>query len=57
MIEAVKDRDFDGIRMLVSKTNPAALALYDKNGFEKCGETYMYGIHFYCYQMNFHPAV
>ncbi len=56
VIEAVKDRSFDGIRMLVSKTNPAALALYDKNGFERCGETYMYGIDFYRYQMNFYPA-
>lgn len=53
VIKAVKDRGFDGIRMLVSKTNPAALALYDKNGFEKCGEAFMFDIDFYCYEMKF----
>ena len=53
VIQAVKERGYDGIRMLVSKTNPAALALYNKNGFNQCGETYMYEIDFYCYQMIF----
>ena len=57
VIESAKERGFDGIRMLVSKTNPAALALYDKNGFERCGETFMYGIDFYCYQMEFYPTL
>lgn len=51
IIETAKEKGFDGIRMLVSKTNPAALALYDKNGFEKCGEVSMYDIDFYCYQI------
>ncbi len=53
VIAAVKEKGFDGIRMLVSKTNPAALALYHKNGFKQCGETFMYDIDFYCYQMKF----
>lgn len=53
VVNAVKKRRFDGIRMLVSKNNPSALALYDKNGFTKCGETMMYGIDFYCYEMIF----
>ncbi|WP_010249788.1 GNAT family N-acetyltransferase [Acetivibrio cellulolyticus] len=53
IIKTAKEKGFDGIRMLVSKTNPAALALYDKNGFEKCGEVFMYNIDFYCYQMKF----
>jgi ribosomal protein S18 acetylase RimI-like enzyme len=53
IIEKVKEKGFDGIRMLVSKTNPAALALYDKNGFERCGETFMFDIDFYCYQIKF----
>jgi ribosomal protein S18 acetylase RimI-like enzyme len=34
--------------MLVSKTNTAALALYDKNGFERCGEVFISMI---CYEM------
>lgn len=51
IIEMVKGKGFDGIRMLVSKTNPAALALYDKNGFERCGEVFRFDIDFYCYQI------
>jgi ribosomal protein S18 acetylase RimI-like enzyme len=53
VIKTAKGKGYDGIRMLVSKTNPAALALYNKNGFEKCGETFMYDIDFYCYQILF----
>jgi L-amino acid N-acyltransferase YncA len=49
----VKSRGFDGMRFLVSKENAAALALYDKNGFIRCGETHMYDIDFYCYEMIF----
>ena len=51
IIKTAKEKGFDGIRMLVSKTNPSALALYDKYGFEKCGEVSMYDIDFYCYQI------
>jgi Sortase and related acyltransferases len=53
IISAVKERGYDGIRMLVSKTNFAALAMYNKNGFSKCGETFMFDIDFYCYQIIF----
>lgn len=53
VIAAVKERGFDGIIMLVSKTNLQALRLYDKTGFKICGETFMFGIDFYCYQMKF----
>jgi L-amino acid N-acyltransferase YncA len=53
VIQTMKERGFYGIRMLVSKTNPAALALYDKNGFERCGEVFMFDIDFYCYQILF----
>lgn len=48
---AVKERGFDGVRMLVSKNNSAALALYEKNGFIRCGEAFMYEIDFYCYEL------
>lgn len=57
VINTMKRKDFDGIRMLVSKTNSAALALYNKNGFGMCGETFMFGIDFYCYQMTFNSTV
>jgi ribosomal protein S18 acetylase RimI-like enzyme len=51
IIRIVKEKGYDGIRMLVSKTNCAALALYDKNGFERCGEVFKFDIDFYCYQI------
>ena len=53
MIPAVKARGFDGIRMLVSKTNPHALAFYDQNGFIRLDEVRMFGFDFYRYQMIF----
>lgn len=52
-IRTAKEKGHDGIRMLVSKTNIAALALYDKNGFERCGEVFKFDIDFYCYQITF----
>jgi|GEM_PF-973101 len=51
--EIAKNKGFDGIRILVAKTNTAALALYEKNGFERCGEVFRFGIDFYCYQITF----
>jgi len=53
IMKAMRKKGFDGIRMLVSKTNPAALALYEKNGFERCGEVFRFDIDFYCYQIAF----
>lgn len=52
-IKLAKGKGFDGIVMLVGKTNTAALALYNKYGFEICGETHMYDHDYYCYQMRF----
>jgi len=31
------------------------LALYDKNGFERCGETYVFDREWHCYQLAFAP--
>ena len=53
IIKLAKEKGYDGMRFLVSKSNPAALALYDKNGFERCGEAFRYDIDFYCYQIMF----
>lgn len=50
VIEVVKEKGFDGIIMLVSKNNIAALKLYEKFGFEKCGEVFRYDNDYYCYQ-------
>ena len=55
MMALAKEKGFDGIRLLVSKHNAAALALYAKNGFEKCGEAFRFDIDFYCYQIKFDP--
>ena len=51
--ETAKNQGYDGIRILVAKINAAALALYEKNGFERCGEVVKYDIDFYCYQKTF----
>jgi ribosomal protein S18 acetylase RimI-like enzyme len=51
IIHDVEKRGFDGIHMLVSKTNPAALALYRKLHFHCCGEAYMFNIDFFCYEL------
>jgi serine/threonine-protein kinase len=51
--EIAKNQGFDGIRILVAKTNTSALALYEKNGFEQCGEVNRFDIDFYCYQIAF----
>lgn len=53
VMKTVQEKGFDGIRMLVSKTNPAALALYEKNGFVKRGETFMFDLDFFCYEIKF----
>ena len=52
-IKAVKENGHDGIVMLVSKVGIPAQALYEKHGFERCGETFMYGIDFYRYEIKF----
>ena len=57
VMQAMAAKGYDGIRMLVSQTNPAALAMYEKNGFERCGAVFMYEIDFYCYQTVFSDAV
>ena len=50
VIREVHEYGFDGIRILVSKTNPSALALYDKNGFIRLDEVNMHSIDFYRYE-------
>jgi len=52
-IEIAKAQGFDGMRFLVAKINARALAMYEKNGFERCGEAVMYDIDFFQYQMCF----
>jgi len=53
IIEAMRAKGYDGMRFTAWKNNHAALALYDKNGFEKCGEVFRFGRENCCYQMQF----
>ncbi len=50
LILLAKTADYDGVALLVGTENQRAMALYEKAGFEKCGETYLYDTHWYCYQ-------
>ena len=52
-IAIAKERGHDGMRFLVSRDNASALAMYEKNGFSRCGEAREYDIDFYCYEMTF----
>ena len=52
-INKIKELGYDGIRMLVCKTNSIALALYEKNNFEQCGDVFRFNDDYYCYQMVF----
>ncbi|MBE0601180.1 MAG: GNAT family N-acetyltransferase [Firmicutes bacterium] len=51
VMRAVKQRGYDGIVMLVSPDNTAAIALYAKHGFTRCGEINRYGLAFDRYQI------
>ena len=51
--KTIKEKGVDGMRIHVSKTNPATIVLYEKNGFERCGEDFRFDIDFFCYQICF----
>lgn len=46
ILAELKNRGFDGVRILVEKNNSNALGLYKKFNFNICGETYRYGHNF-----------
>lgn len=48
----LKERGFDGVRLLVGKSHPHAIRLYEKNGFSRAGEAFIYDIDFYMYEKN-----
>ena len=53
IIKTMAKKGYDGMRFTVCKNNHSAIALYNKIGFEKCGEVYRFGRDNYCYQMQF----
>ena len=50
LLEEAPKRGFDGIALLVGRENKAAMALYDKLGFENRGEVRLYDTDWYCMQ-------
>ena len=52
MIETAKAK-YGGIRLLVAKTNQAALGLYEGFGFTRCGEAYLYDVDWWLYELGF----
>ncbi|MCI9507453.1 MAG: GNAT family N-acetyltransferase [Oscillospiraceae bacterium] len=52
----VARRGFDGIQLLVCKTNPKAEAVYQAAGFRYCGETEIYDHEWNCYEKKVGPA-
>ena len=49
----VKKRGFCGMFFLVAKGNEPALKLYEKHGFKRAGEAFMFGFDFWCYEIKF----
>lgn len=49
----VEKRGFCGMFFLVAKGNEPALGLYEKHGFKRKGEAFMFGFDFWCYEINF----
>jgi len=53
VIALAKERGFDGIRLVANEKNPAAIALYEKTGFIRCGETVIHAMPNYCFELAF----
>ncbi|HEY5560355.1 MAG TPA: GNAT family N-acetyltransferase [Clostridiaceae bacterium] len=51
LISELKNKKYEAIHMLVSKTNLPALSLYRKLGFCKCGEVNLYEKDWDCFEM------
>ena len=51
VIDTAKSKGFDGVRLMVSPGNAAAVALYRRAGFKTVGEADMYGIHWLCQEL------
>lgn len=50
LLEEAPKRGYDGIALLVGRENEAAIALYEKLGFENRGELTLYETDWYCMQ-------
>ena len=52
ILKQLQEQGFDGVRILVGKSNFNAIKLYEKFGFNNCGETYRYGHDYYLFELN-----
>lgn len=51
LLEEAKAQGRETARLLVSRDNPAAARLYQKLGFQTCGETRMYQVDWLCQEL------
>lgn len=51
IIDKLRDIDSAGLRLLVSRDNWSALALYKKLGFNQVGQCFAYGADWDCYEL------
>ena len=51
LLEEAKAQGRETARLLVSRDNPAAARLYQKLGFQTCGETRMYQVNWLCQEL------
>lgn len=51
LLEEAKAQGRETVRLLVSRDNPAAARLYQKLGFQTCGETRMYQVDWLCQEL------
>lgn len=52
LAENAKKRGYSGIALLVGRGNHGAVALYEKLGFERVGESDIYDTEWYCYLLD-----
>jgi|GEM_PF-185222 len=53
VLREMRRKGFGGMRLLAGKTNPAAVRMYEKNGFTKRGEVFAFGHDYWCYERAF----
>lgn len=53
LLEEAKRTGYDGMRILVAKTNLPAVSLYRRIGARYCGDVFSYNIDWFCYELKF----
>jgi ribosomal protein S18 acetylase RimI-like enzyme len=50
LLEELRGRGFQSVHLLVSKTHPRAIRVYEQTGFARVGECELYGHQWWCYE-------